>query len=297
MPCMPGVFVGASPLVLAPPNPPLWSSVLCEAALTVVFNSVAFPCPWFSSTGIWALSSLPLSWRPHVDFLCSRGDRLCHQASAWCLSEGLPLSFSSSVFVTHVVSCSSGLEFIADDPPALQNSNSHSVAGVATFSDGPALPLLLQYTGNLASVMLFTLPLGALSRFSGACVLLTMPHLALRSTQVCSGSPRLRWVPGHTGVRLLSTPTPSRSLPTWVSPLALRPRHSTDGFPVKSILVFTVPFVTGSLPVCLTCMASLLTLSLATSSLSCLRGLARWDNSSRPSLSSPAGPFHLPLLP
>ena len=38
-----------------------------------------------------------LSWRPHVDFLCSRGDRLFHQASAWCLNEGLPLSFSSSV--------------------------------------------------------------------------------------------------------------------------------------------------------------------------------------------------------
>ena len=47
------------------------------------------------------------------------------------------------------------------------SSTSHSFAGVATFSDGPALHLLLQYTGNLASVMLCTLPLGALSRFSG----------------------------------------------------------------------------------------------------------------------------------
>ena len=65
-----------------------------------------------------------LSWRPHVDFLCSRGDRLFHQASAWCLGEGLPLSFSSSVFVTYVLSSSSfGLEFIADDPPALQQFN------------------------------------------------------------------------------------------------------------------------------------------------------------------------------
>ena len=60
-----------------------------------------------------------LSWRPHVDFICSRGDRLFHQASAWCLGEGLPLSFSSSVFV----SSSFGLEFIADDPPALQQFN------------------------------------------------------------------------------------------------------------------------------------------------------------------------------
>ena len=116
--------------------------------------------------------------------------------------------------------------------------------------------------------MLCTLPLGALSRFSGACVLLTMPPLALRSLPVCSGSPRLRWAPGHTGARLLSTPAPSRSLPTWVSLLALRPRHSANGFHVKSILVFTVPFVTGSLPWFLTCMASLLTLSLTTSSLS-----------------------------
>ena len=31
----------------------------------------------------------------HVDFVCSRGDRLFHQASAWCLGEGLPLSSSS----------------------------------------------------------------------------------------------------------------------------------------------------------------------------------------------------------
>ena len=148
------------------------------------------------------------------------------------------------------------------------SSTLHSVAGVATFSDGPALPLLLQFTGNLALVILFTLPWGALSRCSGACVLLIMPHLALRSLPVCSGSPRLCWAPGPTGARLLSTPTPSRSLPTWVSPLALHPRHSTNGFPVKSIPVFTVPFVTDSLPWCLTCMVSLLTSPLTTSSLS-----------------------------
>ena len=39
-----------------------------------------------------ALSPI-LSWRPHVDFLCSRGDRLFHQARAWCLVEGLLLVF------------------------------------------------------------------------------------------------------------------------------------------------------------------------------------------------------------
>ena len=54
--CMPGVFAGASPLVLAPPP---WSLVLCAAALTAVHVLAAFPCPWLSSTGMWALSSLP----------------------------------------------------------------------------------------------------------------------------------------------------------------------------------------------------------------------------------------------
>ena len=70
----------------------------------------------------------------------------------------------------------------------------------------------MQYTGNLASAMFFTFPLGALSRFSGACVLLTVPPLALPSLPVCSGSPRLRRIPGHTGARLLSS-----------SPLLLHP--------------------------------------------------------------------------
>ena len=54
--CMPGVFAGASPLVLAPPP---WSLFLCAAALTAVHILAAFPCPWLSSTGMWALSSLP----------------------------------------------------------------------------------------------------------------------------------------------------------------------------------------------------------------------------------------------
>ena len=115
---------------------------------------------------------------------------------------------------------------------------------------------------------LCTLPLSALSRFSGACVLLTTPPLALPSRPLCSGSPRLRWVLGHIGARLLSTLFPSRFPPTWASLLALRPRHSTGGSPEKSILVSTVPFVTGSLPWSLTYMASLSTLSLTTSSLS-----------------------------
>ena len=109
-----GVFAGASPLVLVPPNPPPLSSVLCTAALTAVFTSVAFTYPWFSSTGIWALSSLPLS----LGALTST-----FSAPAWIVFFTRPmlvalvnvslLSFSSSVFVTNVLSSSSFcLEFI-----------------------------------------------------------------------------------------------------------------------------------------------------------------------------------------
>ena len=208
------------------------------------------PLPLGPAVQVFGRCPLPTpSWRPHVDFLCSRGDCLFHQASAWCLGEGLPLSFSSSVFDTYVLSSSCfGLEFIADDPPALQQFNLALRRWCRHLLGWHSASLLLQYTGNLASVMLCTLPLGALSRFSGACVLSTTPPLALRSLPVCSGSPRLRWVPGHTGARLLSTLSPSRSLPTWVSLLAPRPHLSTGGSPEKSIPVFTVPFVTDSLP-------------------------------------------------
>ena len=59
----------------------------------------------------------------------------------------------------------SRLPFSSPDPPALQQFNLALRRWCRTFSDGPALHLLLQY-GNLASVMLCTLPLGALSRFS-----------------------------------------------------------------------------------------------------------------------------------
>ena len=101
--CMHGVFVGAYPLVSAPPNPPLWSSVLCAAALTAVYTS-GVPLPLVQQYRYLGVVLSPtLSWRPHVDLLCSRGDRLFHQASAWCVGEGLPLSFSFSVFVTFVL--------------------------------------------------------------------------------------------------------------------------------------------------------------------------------------------------
>ena len=62
-----------------------------------------------------------LSWGTRVDFLCFRRDRLFHQASAWCLGEGLPLSFLSSIVVPCSLKPSFGLEFIADDPLAVQS--------------------------------------------------------------------------------------------------------------------------------------------------------------------------------
>ena len=87
----------------------------------------------------------------------------------------------------------------------------------------------MQYTGNLASAMLFTFPLGALSRFSGACVLLTVPPLALPSLPVCSGSSAL-----HTWSHWCASALHSYSIP-------LR----TPRTPSTSLLL---PFVFGVLP-------------------------------------------------
>ena len=104
---------------------PPWSSVLCAAALTAVFTSVAFPCPWFSSAGIWALSFPPLSLGALILTFCVPARIVFFTRPVpGVLVKVPPLSFSSSVFVTYVLSSSSfGLEFIADDPPALQQFN------------------------------------------------------------------------------------------------------------------------------------------------------------------------------
>ena len=94
-----GVKVSLALLLWCWSNPPPWSSVLCgRPDCCVHLGGVPLPLVWLG-----VVLSPTLSWRPHVDFLCSRGDRLFHQASAWCLGEGLPLSFWSSVFVTYVL--------------------------------------------------------------------------------------------------------------------------------------------------------------------------------------------------
>ena len=238
-----------------------------------------------------------LSWRPHVDFLCSAVivsfTRPVLGALVKASLSPSRLPFSSLMFSRVLLLVSSSLLIIL---LPLSSSTSHSVPGVATFSDGPTLPLLLQYTWNLASVMLCTLPLDALSRFSGACV--------------CR--PRLPWPSGHcqcvpalllcaryvvTGARLLFTLSPSRSLPTWIFLLA----HSTGGSPEKSVLVCAVPFVIDSLPRYLIYMVSSLTSSLTTSSLSgrtpctpltCFRlwALARWSTNTPPLAVPPGTP-------
>ena len=214
---MPGVFAGPSPLVLAPPNPPIWS-VLCAAALTAVFTSVAFPCPWFSSTGIWAVVLSPtLSWHPHVKFLCSRGVRLFHQASAWCLGEGLPLSFSSSVFVTYVLSSSSfGLEFVADDPPAIQQFNLALRRCCRQLLGCPSASLTAAVHCELGIGDALHLALGrAFSLFGRLCAVdRASPRPRVTSSVFRLSSSAL----GHTGARLLSNPTPSRWLSALVTP-------------------------------------------------------------------------------
>ena len=139
MPCMPGVFAGASPLVLAPPNPPPWSSVLCAAALTAVFTSVAFPCPWFSSTGIWALSFPPLSLGALTwTFFVPEGIVFFTRPVLGALVK-VSLSPSRLPFVTYVLSSSSSSLLTILLPSS--NSTLHSVAGVATFSDWTASPV------------------------------------------------------------------------------------------------------------------------------------------------------------
>ena len=100
---------------MAPPNPPMVFGPL--RGRPAAYTSAAIPCPWSSNRYLGVVLSSILSWRPHVDFLCSR------QASAWCVGEGLPLSFTSSIFVTVLSSSSFGLEFIGDDHPALQQFN------------------------------------------------------------------------------------------------------------------------------------------------------------------------------
>ena len=77
--------------------------------------TLAFPLHLVRCTIIWALSSHPT----FTSTFSAPAGRLFHQASAWSLC------FSSSVFVTYFLSNSSsfGLEFIADDPLALQQFN------------------------------------------------------------------------------------------------------------------------------------------------------------------------------
>ena len=174
-----------------------------------------------------------------------------------------PLLFSSPMFSrAHPLVLSSLLTIL----PPFSNSTSHFVAGVATFSDGPALPLLLQCIGNLALVMLCTLPSHVHSRFSVVCALLTTPLLAPRSLPVCSRALFfLRKVHGHTGACLPFAPFHPTPWPrwylSWLSALVSQPMVLQE-VSVRR----TVTYGLDSPPCCSTCTVSLSMSSLTSSS-------------------------------
>ena len=114
------------------------------ATLTAAFTLEAFPCPWSTSTGIWALSSLPLSLGTLTLTFSAPAEIVSFTRpvlGAWVkvsLSPSL-LPFSSPMFSRALLLVSSSLLMIL---LPFSSSTSHSVAGVAAFSDGPALLLV-----------------------------------------------------------------------------------------------------------------------------------------------------------
>ena len=67
------------------PSRRLWSSVLPAVARIVpsILGDVSLPLvPQYRYLGVTLTPTL--SWGPHVDLVCARGDRLFHQACAWC---------------------------------------------------------------------------------------------------------------------------------------------------------------------------------------------------------------------
>ena len=115
-----------------------------------------------------------LSWGPHVDLVCARGDRFLPPSCAPGVVAKVCLSLSS-VFVTHVLSSSSfGLEFVGDDSAALQQQ--------PLVPSGAACPVLLlsqQFTGSLALAMHSALLSDVHSLCLVACVPWTTLPLAL----------------------------------------------------------------------------------------------------------------------
>ena len=232
---------------------------------SVHLGGVSLPLvPQYRYLGVTLTPSL--SWGPHVDLVCARGDRLFHQACAWCRGEGLPLSFSSSVFVTYVLSSSSfGLEFVGDDSRHFSNSTSHSVAGAVIFLGGPVLLLSQQSTGSWVSPMHSALPSDVLSRCLVACVPWTTPPLVLQTLPVSSGSLPPCKAHGRTGARPLFVPFQSHILATLAFLWAPLLRPSDVGSLAKPFPVWTATCASGLqpwLPTCMVCVSlSLLTTS------------------------------------
>ena len=144
--------------------------------------------------------------------------------------------FSSPIFspVRHLVSSSMVMILLPSSSPT-----SHSVAGVATFMDGPA-PLPLQCTGNLASVMALHLALGrAFSLFGRLCLVdLASPRPPVTASIFrLSSSAQSTW--SHwcaSALHALSIPLPAPRgylswLPALVTPSVVLPRSQSSSVP------------------------------------------------------------------
>ena len=249
-----------------------------------------------------ATLSPTLSWGPHVDLVCARGDRTRPApgvVAKVCLSLSPLLSSLLTSFPARHLVWSSSVTTLQH----FTNSTSHSVDGADTFLGGPVLLLSQQFTGSLLLAMHSALPSDVHSLCLVACVPWTTLPLALKSLPGSSGSVPPCNRHGHTGARPLFVPFPFHILAKLAFLWAPLPRPSDVGSLKKPILAWIA-----------TCM-SCLSMSLLTTSPSqgepgllaqppSLRGASVGACSlgsrpflHRPPLPPPAWAFHLPLLP
>ena len=272
--CMRWVFVGGSRLVSVPPNLRSWSSALSAAAQIVpcILGGVSLPLvPQYRYLGVTPL---------HVDVVCARGDRFFHQACAWCRGEGLPLSFSSSIFITYVLSSSSFvLEFVGDDSAALQQLNLSLRRWCRHLLDGPVLSPVAAAHWELGIGDALRFALGrAFSLFGRLCAMdhsSSPPPIPAGVSRICS-SVQGTW--SHwcaSALCSLSIPHPGHVGISW-APL-LRP--SDVGSLEKPFPAWTVTSAAGFQPRLPTCMACL-SMSLLTTSF--LPGRTRSTHSTSP---------------
>ena len=273
---------------------------------SVHLGSVSLPLvPQYRYLGVTLTPTL--SWCPHVDLVCARGDRLFHQACAWCRGEGLSLSFSSSVFVTYVLSSSSfGLSVATP-----QHFNSTSRPSLVPSSSWVAQCFSCRSSSLGAWHWRCTPPCPRTCiLFVWSLVCHGLLPLALQTLPVSSGSLRLCKAHGFALVRVRSSiPFSPASWPRWHF---FRP--SDVGSLAKPFPAWTATCTSGLQPWLPTCMACVSLSLLTTSSLpgrtrsthnlppSAVRLWGACLLGSRPLLHRPPLPpsawaFLLPLLP